>query len=117
MYSSDHLPSFDSELPIECDDEYWECEDTEQNWNQPPGKPCKITAFNAHLRLCEILAFTLRTLYTTRKSKLLTGLIGDQWEEHVVAELDSSMNKWKDTLPDHCASSHITCGLSYLKKN
>lgn len=92
---------FDADLPIEVDDEYWECEDPELSWKQPPGKPSKVTAFNAHLRLCEILAFTLRTLYSTKKSKLLTGLIGDQWEEHVVTELDSSMNKWKDSLPDH----------------
>lgn len=93
--------SFDADLPIEVDDEYWECEDPEQSWKQPPGKPSKVTAFNVHLRLCEILAFTLRTLYSNKKSKLLTGLIGDQWEERVVTELDSSMNKWKDSLPDH----------------
>jgi len=98
------LPSFDADLPIEVDDEYWECEDPEQSWKQPPGKPSKVTAFNAQLRLCEILAFTLRTLYSNKKSKLLTGLIGDQWEERVVTELDSSMNKWKDSLPDHCLS-------------
>ncbi|KXN91050.1 hypothetical protein AN958_03117 [Leucoagaricus sp. SymC.cos] len=92
---------FDADLPIECDDEYWECEDPEQNWKQPPGKPSRVTVFNAHLRLCEILAFTLRTLYSTKKSKILTGLVGDQWEQRVVTELDSSMNKWKDSLPDH----------------
>ncbi|KAJ3568863.1 hypothetical protein NP233_g5435 [Leucocoprinus birnbaumii] len=92
---------FDADLPLDVDDEYWECEDPEQNWKQPPGKPSKVAAFNAHIRLCEILAFTLRTLYSTKKSKLLTGLIGDQWEERVVTELDSSMNKWKDSLPEH----------------
>lgn len=96
--------SFDADLPVECDDEYWECDDPEQNWNQPPGKPSKVSAFNTHLRLCEILSFALRTLYSTKKSKLLTGLIGDQWEQRVVADLDSAMNNWKDSLPDHCAS-------------
>lgn len=97
--------SFDADLPVECDDEYWECADPGQNWNQPPGKPSKISAFNTHLRLCEILSFALRTLYSTKKSKLLTGLIGNQWEQHVVAELDSAMNNWKDSLLDHCASA------------
>lgn len=86
---------------MECDDEYWECEDPEQNWKQPPGKPSKATAFIVHLRLCEILAHALRTLYSTKKSKLLTGLIGNEWEERVVSDLDSSMNRWKDSLPDH----------------
>ncbi|KAF9454031.1 hypothetical protein P691DRAFT_657228 [Macrolepiota fuliginosa MF-IS2] len=92
---------FDADLLIECDDEYWECEDPAQNWKQPLGKPSKVTAFNLFLRLCEILAFTLRTLYSIKKSKVLTGLIGDEWEQRVVTELDSSMNLWKDTLPDH----------------
>ncbi|EKM80699.1 hypothetical protein AGABI1DRAFT_126749 [Agaricus bisporus var. burnettii JB137-S8] len=96
-----HDEDFDADLPVECDDEYWECADPGQNWNQPPGKPSKISAFNTHLRLCEILSFALRTLYSTKKSKLLTGLIGNQWEQHVVAELDSAMNNWKDSLLDH----------------
>jgi len=106
--------SFDADLPIEVDDEYWECEDPEQSWKQPPGKPSKVTAFNLHLRLCEILAFTLRTLYSNKKSKLLTGLIGDQWEERVVTELDSSMNKWKDSLPDHCSYCFFILQLDWI---
>jgi len=107
--------SFDADLPIEVDDEYWECEDPEQSWKQPPGKPSKVTAFNVHLRLCEILAFTLRTLYSNKKSKLLTGLIGGQWEERVVTELDSSMNKWKDSLPDHCSYCFFMIQLHWIE--
>ncbi|KAJ3490460.1 hypothetical protein NLJ89_g11431 [Agrocybe chaxingu] len=91
---------FDVEYPIECDDEYWETEDPEQAFKQPLGKPCIITAFVCHLKMCEILAFTLRTLYSTKKSKLLTGLIGNEWESRIVAELDSSMNQWKNSLPE-----------------
>jgi len=87
------------EYPIECDDEYWDTEDPEQAFKQPPGKPCKITSFVCLLKQCEILAFALRTLYSTKKSKILTGLIGPEWEHRVVAELDSSLNKWKDSLP------------------
>jgi hypothetical protein len=96
------LISFDIEYPIECDDEYWETDDQEQSFKQPPGKPCKISAFIAQIRLVEILGFTLRTLYSTKKSKILTGLIGNEWEQRVVAELDSSMNKWRDSLPQFC---------------
>ena len=57
------------------------------------------------LKLLEILAFAHRTLYSTKKSKLLTGLVGDQWEQRVVADLYSAMNNWKDSLPDHRASN------------
>ncbi|KAF8973126.1 fungal-specific transcription factor domain-containing protein [Flammula alnicola] len=90
---------FDVDYPIECDDEYWETEDPEQAFKQPPGKPCKISAFVCTLKLCEILAFAVRTLYSTKKSKVLSGLVGDEWERRVVAELDSSLNKWKDSRP------------------
>ncbi|KDR75218.1 hypothetical protein GALMADRAFT_249193 [Galerina marginata CBS 339.88] len=92
---------FDLEYPIECDDEYWETEDPELAFKQPSGKPCKISGFVRVLKLCEILAFGLRTLYSTKKSRILSGLRGDEWECRVVAALDSSMNKWKDSLPDH----------------
>ncbi|KAF9010516.1 fungal-specific transcription factor domain-containing protein [Cyathus striatus] len=60
-----------------------------------------ITAFSYHLRLCEMFSFALRTLYSTKRSKMLTGFVGSQWEQRVVTELDSAMNRWKDTLPDH----------------
>lgn len=52
------------------------------------------------LKLLEILAFAHRTLYSTKKSKVLSGLIEDGWEQRIVAQLDSSMNQWKDSMPD-----------------
>lgn len=96
------LCSFDVEFPIECDDEYWEPEDPEQAFKQPSGKPCKITAFIYSLKLGQILVYTLRTLYATKKSKILSGYAGAEWERLIVSELDSSMNKWKDSLPQFC---------------
>ncbi|KJA20730.1 hypothetical protein HYPSUDRAFT_42800 [Hypholoma sublateritium FD-334 SS-4] len=90
---------FDVEYPIECDDEYWETDDPEQAFKQPPGKPSRMTAFVCHLKLTEILVFTLKTLYATKKSKALSGFAGEEWERRIVSELDSSMNKWKETLP------------------
>ncbi|PPR05818.1 hypothetical protein CVT26_010098 [Gymnopilus dilepis] len=94
-----HDEEFDVEYPIECDDEYWETENPDDAFKQPHGKPCSITAFICLIKLCEILAFTLRTLYSTKKSKILVGLIGHEWEHRIVAELDSSMNQWKENLP------------------
>lgn len=63
--------SFDVELPVECDDEYWVLTDHPNPekphkkcvvFKQPPGKPSKITYFNCFLRLNQILAFALRTI-------------------------------------------------------
>ncbi|KAI0771317.1 fungal-specific transcription factor domain-containing protein [Trametes elegans] len=92
---------FDLDLPTECDDEYWTHPDPEQAFKQPPGKPSKIAFFNCYIRLHQILAFALRTIYSINKSKALLGFVGQQWEQHIVAELDSALNKWIDSVPDH----------------
>jgi hypothetical protein len=39
--------------------------------------------------------------YSINKSKILLGFVGQQWEQHIVAELDSALNKWIDSVPDH----------------
>jgi len=93
------LRRFDLDYPIECDDEYWETPDPKDAFKQPPGKPSKITYFVLTLKLAELLGFALRTIYATKKSKTLFGVIGNEWETQVVTELDSSMNKLRDSLP------------------
>ncbi|KAI0706989.1 fungal-specific transcription factor domain-containing protein [Earliella scabrosa] len=92
---------FDIDLPTECDDEYWTAADPEAAFKQPPGKPSKIAFFNCFVRLHQILAFAMRTIYSINKSKALLGFVGQQWEQHIVAELDSALNKWIDSVPDH----------------
>ncbi|TFK23618.1 hypothetical protein FA15DRAFT_670334 [Coprinopsis marcescibilis] len=93
----------DVDYALEVDDEYWEGEvdDPSQAFQQPPGKPSFLTAFNLQLKLSEISAFMLRTLYSTKKSRILTGSIGVQWDQRIVTELNSSMNKWKASLPSY----------------
>lgn len=59
---ADVFASFDLEMPMEVDDEYWVHPDPEQAFKQPPGKPSKATAFNCLMRLNQILAFALRTI-------------------------------------------------------
>ncbi|KAJ7450938.1 fungal-specific transcription factor domain-containing protein [Mycena galericulata] len=92
---------FDIDLPTECDDEYWEPADPSQAFRQPPGKPSRITFFNAFLRLNNILGFSLRILYSLNKAKAQFAVRDDAWEEHLVAELDSALNKWVDLIPAH----------------
>lgn len=46
--------SFDCDLPIDCDDEYWENEDPEKAFKQPPGIPSKIAFFRSLIKLTEI---------------------------------------------------------------
>ncbi|KAI9059209.1 hypothetical protein FKP32DRAFT_1580479 [Trametes sanguinea] len=92
---------FDVEPLIECDDEYWFTGNPETDFKQPPGRPSKLTYMNCLSRLLQILAFASRTIYSINKSKLLLGFVGHEWEERIVAELDSALNRWIDTVPDH----------------
>ncbi|KAG5649547.1 hypothetical protein H0H81_003131, partial [Sphagnurus paluster] len=96
-------PSFNINLPIECDDKYWEHPDPEQCWRQPAldKTPSLVTYFVVYICLNQILAFLLHTVYAINKSKILLGFVGQQWEENIVSELDSALNAWVDLLPDH----------------
>ena len=56
------MGSFDTDLPTECDDEYWAASDAGPAFKQPPGKPSKVAFFNCFVRLHQILAFAMRTI-------------------------------------------------------
>ncbi|KAF7320548.1 Zn(2)-C6 fungal-type domain-containing protein [Mycena chlorophos] len=90
---------FDVQMPIECDDEYWE--HPIHPFQQPPGLPCRVTFFNRLTELGNILAASSKLVYSLSKSKKVFLGYGDRWEETVVAELDSAMNTWKDGVPEH----------------
>ncbi|KAI0688002.1 fungal-specific transcription factor domain-containing protein [Cytidiella melzeri] len=92
---------FDLDLPIACDDEYWLHPDPAQAFKQPEYKPSKVVYFNCLLRLSQIHAFALRTIYSINKSKALLGLVGRDWQQRVVAQVDSALNRWLDGLPAH----------------
>ncbi|KAJ7045760.1 fungal-specific transcription factor domain-containing protein [Mycena alexandri] len=99
--SAIHVEDYDVELPLEVDDEYWEHPDPKMAFKQPAGKPSVLTYFVCHIRLCEILGSTLRRLYASNKSRVLMGLVGPEWEQRAVSELDSAMNEFLGSLPDH----------------
>ena len=61
-------PSFDLDLPAECDDEYWSPQNPEDAFKQPQGKPSKLSYFIAYLKLSQILAFALRTIVSSATS-------------------------------------------------
>ncbi|KAF8968587.1 fungal-specific transcription factor domain-containing protein [Flammula alnicola] len=92
---------FDLDLPVNCDDEYWENPDPEKRFKQPSNKPSSISYFILYIKLHQILAFSLRTIYSLKKSKTFLGFVGQQSEQHLVTELDSALNKWVDSVPDH----------------
>ncbi|KAJ7772586.1 fungal-specific transcription factor domain-containing protein [Mycena maculata] len=91
---------FDLDLPIECDDIYWENSDPEKAFKQPSGIPSVLAYLTCYIKLLDILGFAQKTLYTLKRSKK-RGAEAEQWNQQVVAELDSAMNNWIDSLPDH----------------
>ncbi|KAK0449695.1 fungal-specific transcription factor domain-containing protein, partial [Desarmillaria tabescens] len=91
----------DVDLPTECDDEYWEHSDPQQMFTQPAGQPSAVSYFNYHLRLTRLLVICLRTIYSIRHSKVILKLLDENWEQQIVVELDSGLNKWMDSLPEH----------------
>ncbi|KAF9009902.1 hypothetical protein BDQ17DRAFT_1347114 [Cyathus striatus] len=71
--------ALDLDMPIECDDEYWEHED--------PKK-----------RLNRIMVFALRSLYHMKR-KAWDFILKD-WQKPVVEEMDSALNKWLVDVPE-----------------
>ncbi|KAJ7505493.1 fungal-specific transcription factor domain-containing protein [Mycena galericulata] len=94
--TSFNVEDFDVEPPLEVDDEYWEV-----GFTQPLGKPSRVSFLVHLLRLCEILGDAMRRVYASAKWKSRMGWTGPEWEQATVAELDSAMNKFLDSLPPH----------------
>lgn len=69
----DSFASFDVDLPMEIDDEYWENErDPDQAFKQPAGKPSALSYFVSLIKLIQILAVALRTIVSHAPSILLS---------------------------------------------
>ncbi|KAK0451200.1 fungal-specific transcription factor domain-containing protein [Desarmillaria tabescens] len=96
-----HEEDIDAELPVECDDEYWDIRlDGEVCFCQPANKPSKISYFNAQIRLSGIMAVVTRNLYSIKKGRDRLGFTRND-EQHIVSDIDSSMNAWTNSIPDH----------------
>ncbi|KAJ7108806.1 fungal-specific transcription factor domain-containing protein [Mycena epipterygia] len=85
---------YDLDYPAECDDEYWEPSDPTMAFKQPAGKPSLLSYSIAYLKLIEILGMAQKTIYRTKdKTK--------EWTQEAVTNLDSALNAWIDTIPEH----------------
>jgi hypothetical protein len=108
------LHSYDLELPVDCDDEFWENDDPSQAFKQPPSTPSRVIYYITTLKLLDILGFVLRTIvcrsptpvppltveqYSVKKAGLWTCLCPP--DESVVVQVDSALNEWLDAIPEH----------------
>ncbi|KAF7352306.1 Fungal-trans domain-containing protein [Mycena venus] len=83
---------FDVEPLLEVDDEYWD-----RGLTQPPSQPLSALLLRLPRTAVQILGEATHQLYGSEKSKILD----PDWEQHTVAELDSAMNNFLDSVPPH----------------
>ncbi|KAK0205018.1 hypothetical protein DFS33DRAFT_1382918 [Desarmillaria ectypa] len=92
---------YDLDMPIECDDEYWEHPNPSRAFKQPAGKLSTVTFWVKYLELLEIFAFMHRTICAVKRSAISKDVRGPEWDSKVVVTIDSALNKWVDSVPDH----------------
>ncbi|KAG6861935.1 hypothetical protein C0995_009885 [Termitomyces sp. Mi166 len=90
---------YDVDLPVECDDEYWEPSDPSRAFKQPPDMPSSIAYFNCYIKLMDILACAMRALYSVKKH--INGQETTYTDQKIIMDLDSKLNDWMDSVPDH----------------
>ncbi|KAL5485496.1 hypothetical protein ACEPAI_8138 [Sanghuangporus weigelae] len=93
---------FDIDSPLEVDDEYWIPSDPSQPaFKQPEGKPSIVSGFICMLKISQIMAHALRTIYCIDKSKVLLGLVSDDWQAQIVSQLNAALDEWVESVPEH----------------
>ncbi|THU77983.1 hypothetical protein K435DRAFT_845954 [Dendrothele bispora CBS 962.96] len=107
---------FDIEPLIECDDEYWPGEpatlpqdglkspdSSQKAFVQPPGKPSLISFWTCTTRMLKIIAYMQKTIYAVRKSDIgqKHPISAIDYHKQAVTDLDSALNQWLDSVPQH----------------
>ncbi|KAF9055136.1 hypothetical protein BDZ89DRAFT_1055749 [Hymenopellis radicata] len=95
---------YDLAYPLEVDDDYWPGEalaDPKKPWTQPIGVQASSTALILHLKLLEILGFAQNTIYALNRPVYWDAMSAPEWDRKIAVHLDSALNKWVDSLPEH----------------
>lgn len=95
MVSNDDI---DQEMPMEVDDEYITIETV---MPMPPGKLSLFASFNAHTRLVEILAKTMKYIYPIKGNENLRGKNAQSYvvSHAKIREIEQDLQAWKEALP------------------
>ncbi|KAF7297810.1 Zn(2)-C6 fungal-type domain-containing protein [Mycena kentingensis (nom. inval.)] len=91
-----HPEDIDADPPLTCDDECWE-----SGFIQPADKPSLNDYLPYFVQLSEVLQGAIRRLYSSKRSKMMQGSDGREWEQRMVTELESRLNKCMDSVPPH----------------
>ncbi|KAF7291777.1 Zn(2)-C6 fungal-type domain-containing protein [Mycena chlorophos] len=102
--ASTSVEAFDAELPLECDDEYWEITpglSASLAFTQPAGRPALAAYFVALVKLSNIWGVGLKMLYPLKHGRYLLSYRDPAWESRILAELDVALAQWAEDLPEH----------------
>ncbi|THU82328.1 hypothetical protein K435DRAFT_844426 [Dendrothele bispora CBS 962.96] len=131
---------FDIEPLIECDDEYWPGEpatlststvspqaqdglklpdSSQKAFVQPPGKPSLISFWTCTTRMLKIIAYMQKTIYAIRKSDIgqKHPISAMDYHKQAVTDLDSALNQWLDSVPQHLQWSTTSSSSSSLSSS
>ncbi|KAK7060301.1 Gypsy retrotransposon integrase-like protein 1 [Paramarasmius palmivorus] len=92
---------FDLDLPVDCDDEYWDHEDPNLAFKQPPGKPSSLAYGFSQYKLVNILSYANRTLFAFKRPQLLAVEQNTDWKQRILSQIDKALIKWVHDIPDH----------------
>lgn len=92
---------FDLELPVDCDDEYWENDDPSLAFKQPDGKPTRASYFISIIKLTQIYLSARQAFYSVKHPDVPEGMTDDEWDQAELARLNAALNAWVDSVPDH----------------
>lgn len=88
----------DQELPIEVDDEFIT---TQRVLPMPPGRVSVMAAFNAHARLCKIMAKTVKNIYPVKASAHMHSKHSRSYlvSHAKIREIEQELQEWNEKLP------------------
>ncbi|PBK95800.1 hypothetical protein ARMGADRAFT_1077331 [Armillaria gallica] len=92
---------FDIAFPLECDDIYWNHPDPARRFRQPADRPSSLSFFVCLLKLVNTIAYVKRSIYHTRNPMILMGGQRRPPETEIVSSLDSFLNQWLQSVPEH----------------
>lgn len=117
--------SLDLELPIDCDDEYWENPNPDLAFKQPAGVPSRVSCFRSMINLvkihhtvqrafvswsitnCEHRITQPRLQYSATPKEPPPGISAAERDRLALANIDSALNAWVDSVPGHRASESV----------
>ena len=103
--------------------------DSARAFKQPEGQPSRVSAFIWVIKLSNVVSSALRTIVSNlflptrvgslptggciqhagKKAKHFHGFVGATWEEKAIAYHDTALNRWAESLPEHCEQYTPIC--------